>query len=500
MDIAAITEQIKTLPPPEQKHALGLLLKLQNEQDKEAARTNFLSFVQRVWPDFIFGRHHKIMADAFDRVAKGELKRLIINMPPRHTKSMFSSYLFPAFYLGRYPKRKVIQASHTGELAVGFGRQVRNLINSEEYSEIFEGVEIAADSKAAGRWNTNAGGTYYAIGVGGAMTGIGADILMIDDPHSEQDAQQGASNPEVYDRVYDWFTSGPRQRLQPGGAIIVIQTRWSKRDLTGQLIQRQVQGMGDDWEVIELPAIMPSGDALWPEYWRVEELEKLKDALPISKWMAQYQQNPTSEEGAIIKREWWKEWDKSQPPAVESVIMSWDTAFLKTERSDYSACTVWGVFQHPDENGVSQPNLILMYAFSAKLEFPELKQTARQLYMEYEPDQFIVEKRASGAPLIFELRQMGIPVTEFTPARGQDKISRANAVTDLFASGFIWAPQKRWAEEVIEQCASFPNGDYDDYVDSTTQALLRFRQGGWLMTKLDEDEEEMYPRPPVDYY
>lgn len=501
MDVDALRQQVDKLPATEKAEALKLLLKIEDMRDKQRAQEHFLPFVQRMWPDFIFGTHHKIMADAFDRVANGELKRLIINMPPRHTKSMFSSYLFPAWFLGRYPKKKVIQASHTGELAVGFGRQVRNLINSDEYHEVFEDVTISADSKAAGRWNTNKGGTYFATGVGGTMTGIGADILMIDDPHSEQDAQQGAGNPDVYHRVYEWYTSGPRQRLQPGGAIIVIQTRWSKIDLTGQLISRQINGTsGDEWEVIELPAILPSGKALWPEYWELEELEKLKQSLPVGKWMAQYQQNPTSEEGAIIKREWWKRWDKSRPPHIEALIMSWDTAFLKTERSDYSAMTLWGIFYHPDDTGKDQPNLMLIYAWSEKVEFPELKRVAHQMYVEYEPDQFVVEKRASGAPLIFELRAMGIPVTEFTPSRGQDKISRANAVSDLFASGFVWAPQTRWAEEVIEQCASFPNGDHDDYVDSTTQALIRFRQGGWLRTNMDEDDEEEYAPQTYEYY
>jgi len=501
MDLSALKSDIDKLPPKERKDALEVLLTLKDEQERLAAQENFLPFVERMWPEFVSGSHHKIMADAFDRVARGELKRLIINMPPRHTKSMFASYLFPAWYLGKFPNRKVIQSSHTSELAVGFGRQVRNLINSPQYADVFDGVSISQDSKAAGRWNTNKMGTYFAIGVGGSMTGIGADILMIDDPHSEQDAQLGATNPEVYDRVYEWFTSGPRQRLQPGGAIIVIQTRWSKRDLTGQLIERQTREEGgDEWEVIELPAILPSGAALWPEFWKLEELEALKQSVPVSKWMAQYQQDPTSEEGALIKREWWQVWDKKTPPPMEAVILSMDTAFLKTERSDYSAATVWGVFYHPDDHGVERPNLMLLYAWAEKVEFPDLKRAARELYMDFEPDQFIVEKKASGAPLIFELRAMGIPVMEFTPSRGQDKISRVNAVTDLFASGYVWAPKKRWAEEVIEQCASFPNGDHDDYVDAMSQALLRFRQGGWLTTEMDDDEEDDYAPKEYVYY
>lgn len=478
-----------------------MLGELEEAKGKEKARTGFLDFVRMMWPSFIAGEHHQVMANAFERVARGELKRLIINMPPRHTKSEFASYLFPAWYLGQYPEKKIIQTAHTAELAVGFGRKVRNLIGQEDFQTVFPGISLSSDSKAAGRWNTNKRGDYFAIGVGGAVTGKGADVLVIDDPHSEQEAQMGAYNPEVYDRVYEWYTSGPRQRLQPGGAIIIVMTRWSTRDLTGQIIKNSTQREGSgEWEVIELPAILPSGKALWPEFWELEELEALKAELPVSKWSAQYQQDPTSEEGALIKREWWREWEHEAPPQCEAIIQSWDTAFLKTQRSDYSACTTWGIFHHPDDEGVTRPNLILLDAYKEKLEFPDLKRAAYDKYWEWEPDQMVVEKKASGAPLIFELRAMGIPVTEFTPSRGQDKIARVNAVTDLFASGVIWTPNKRWADELIEECAAFPSGDHDDLVDSTTQALLRFRQGGWIRTEMDDWDDEPSYRRPVEYY
>lgn len=500
MDLASLKAQVDQLPDNERVEAMRLLIELAEKQSIEESRTRFLPFVKRLWPGFIEGKHHEIMASAFERVARGELKRLIINMPPRHTKSEFASKFFPAWYIGQYPDRKIIQASHTAELAVDFGRQTRNIINSEEYQEIFEGVKVASDSKAAGRWNTNKRGTYFAVGVGGVMTGKGADILMIDDPHSEQDAALGQYNPEVYDRVYEWYTSGPRQRLQPGGAIIVIQTRWSKRDLTGQLIKKQIEGdKGGEWEVIQLPAIMPSGEALWPQFWTLGELEALREELPKHKWLAQYQQDPTSEEGALIKRDWWRRWEKTSPPPVEFVLQSWDTAFRKTERSDYSAMTTWGVFYHPDKDGKEQPNLILLDAFKDKMEFPELKRTVKTTYQEWEPDQLIIEAKAAGDPLVHELREMGIPVTDFTPSRGNDKIVRVNSVTDLFASGFVWAPETKWADDVIEECASFPAGEHDDYVDSVSQALMRYRQGGWIRTELDEEEDEYIPEP-IEYY
>jgi predicted phage terminase large subunit-like protein len=366
---------------------------------------------------------------------------------------------------------------------------VRNLVDQDVYRDIFPGVGLQTDSKAAGRWATNKGGDYFAIGVGGAVTGKGADILIIDDPHSEQEAAQAEINPEIYDKTYEWYTSGPRQRLQPGGAIIVVMTRWSKKDLTGQVLKAASQRSGEEWEVIEFPALLPSGKPLWPQFWPRMELEALQKELPHSKWMAQYQQQPTSDSTAIVKREWWKIWEDDEAPNCEFTLMSWDTAFEKNNRADYSALTHWGVFYHPDETGLPQANIILLNAFRERMEFPRLKQEAIDQYKEWEPDSVIIEKKASGAPLIYEMRAMGIPVQEFTPSKGNDKISRLNAVSDIFASGRVWAPNTHWAEEVIEEVASFPAGEHDDYVDSVSLALMRFRKGGYIRTLLDEEDE-----------
>ena len=221
---AKLLEALPSLPLEEQKEILSLLEDLEESEKREAARDSFMGFTKYVWPAFIEGRHHKIMASAFERVASGELKRLIVNMPPRHTKSEFASYLLPAWFLGRFPEKKIIQTAHTAELSVGFGRKVRNLVDSNDYKSVFPSLGLRSDSKAAGRWSTSKNGEYFAIGVGGAVTGKGADLLIIDDPHSEQEGQSADAG--VFDRVYDWYTSGPRQRLQPGGAIIVVMTRW----------------------------------------------------------------------------------------------------------------------------------------------------------------------------------------------------------------------------------------------------------------------------------
>ena len=496
ISIKDIPKILPLLSPFDREKLLQELDQLERLKTKNLCTNRFLPFAKHMWPSFISGRHHARMADAFERVANGTLKRLIINMPPRHTKSEFASFLLPAWFLGRNPNKKVIQCSHTAELAVGFGRKVRNLVDTDDYHEIFPDLVLQADSKAAGRWNTSKGGDYFAIGVGGAVTGKGADLLIIDDPHSEQEAAIAETSPEVYDKTYEWYTSGPRQRLQPGAAIVVVMTRWSKKDLTGQVLKAELQRGGEhseNWEVIEFPAILPSGGALWPEFWSIEELTALKEELPNSKWQAQYQQNPTSEESAIVKREWWQIWERDTPPKCEFTLMAWDTAFEKSQRADYSALTFWGVFyQDNAKTGKNEANIILLNAFRERMEFPRLKQVAIQQFKDWKPDSVIIEKKASGAPLIYELRAMGIPAQEFTPTKGNDKISRLNAVSDLFASGRVWCPDMAWAEEVVDEVAEFPAGEHDDYVDSVSMALLRFRQGGYVRIDLDEPEEQKY--------
>ena len=792
-----LDDLVASLTPADQEKLLQQVQDYKDAVDRERCQKSFMAYVKKMWPGFIHGRHHAVMAKKFEEIAEGKLKRLIINLGPRHTKSEFASYLLPSWFLGRYPEKKVIQASNTADLAVNFGRKVRNLVGSEEYARIFPDVALRQDSKSAGRWATNKNGEYFAIGVGGTMTGKGADLLIIDDPHSEQEAALAAGRPEIYDSVFEWYSSGPRQRLQPGGAIVVVMcmtgdtsvlmadgshkplseiragdmvatfdkgrltkskvnnwqsngvdsiykiqtqsgrilrankrhpflvmndgvlewtrlhqlkigdelvslkdapvhqeqkqnqgcvelacqkqvitegtlmrriarwgitgsgktshansainqpaqtgcvkraienntprhpqplstgeqsgsnhatasrlvsttkwlqnaaigamsaaksllrktpaptgtgssvlttattqekcvdsyattatlqsaterrqaflnelqrisdfttdqivaitadgqeevfdveidrtenfiangvvshnTRWSKSDLTGKILKTAGElGKEDQWEVIELPAIMPSGKPLWPEFWSYEELSALRDELPPAKWNAQYQQNPTAEEGAIVKREWWKIWESERAPRCEFVIQSWDTAFTKGERNDYSACTTWGVFNlNEDETDV---NIILLDAFQKRMEFPELKEKAHSHYIDWEPDAFIVEAKAAGAPLIFELRKMGIPVSEYTPSRGNDKFVRINSVADLFQSGKVWAPDTRWARELIENMAAFPNADHDDLTDSAVQALIRFRQGGFLRLQTDEQEEMRSFKRKVAFY
>jgi len=458
---------------------LKLRLRLAVLEKNEACQKDFLTFVKTVWPEFIAGRHHRIIAEKLERVARGELKRVIINMAPRHTKSEFASFLFPAWMMGRNPKMKIIQATHTTELAVNFGRKTKNLIDSDEYKTIFPDVKLAADSKASGRWDTSAGGMYYAVGVGSNLAGRGGDLVIIDDPHSEQTAMSANG----FEDAWDWYTGGPRQRLQPGGSIVLVQTRWSEKDMTGQLIKQMGKDpKADQWEVIELPAIFDDETPCWPEFWSLEDLSAVRASIPPSKWNAQYQQNPTGEENAIIPRDWWNKWEGKAVPQLQYVIQSYDTAFSKRETADFSAITTWGVFYPIEGEG---PHLILLDSKKGRWDFPELKQLAFDQWKFWDPDTVIVEAKASGLPLTHELRNVGIPVVNFTPSKGNDKLTRVHSVSPLFEAGMVWAPDEAFADELIEEVAAFPNGEYDDLVDSMTQALMRYRQGNFIQLPTD---------------
>lgn len=454
-----------------------------------------------------------------------------------------TSWLLPLWYIGKNPRAKIMQCMNTQDLASGFGRRVRNVISKEAiatdkkgydpYHEIFPDLDISKDSGAASHWHTNTEAEYYGVGIGGKIAGRGANLLIIDDPHSEQEAKQAENDPSVFDNVYDWYVYGPRQRLQPAASICVIQTRWSKRDLTGQLIKKMQSSdsaVKDRWEVIEFPAILDEGQeterSLWPGYWPLPILQATRDALPVQAWQAQYQQRPTSESAAIFKRDNWRiwgrdtdidlalgksscphpslrrAWEDRSPPSCSFIIQSWDCASSKNERSHPNAFTEWGVFTIEDPaTGREISNIILLSSFQKRMEFPELKAKAKQFYEEGRPDVLLVENKSAGMQLLQEFRSMGIPAEDFSgSSRGSkglpnDKIARANSVSDVFASRYVWAPETRFADEVITQMAEFPNSDADDLVDSTVQAMIRFRTGGFIRTANDEaDDDEDRPR------
>ena len=483
-----------------------LVDELATRRQNKLAYDDLIEFCKRMQPDYIVGKHHRMLANMLMAIEAGDKDRICVNIPPRHGKSQLVSIFFPAWFLGRNPNKKVMMVSHTTDLAVDFGRKVRNLISTDEYKTIFPTVKLAVDSKSAGRWNTNTGGEYYACGVGSALAGRGADLLLVDDPHSEQDVING--NFSTFEKAYEWYTFGARTRLMPGGRVAIIQTRWHMDDLTGRVVRDMAQNdKADEFEVIEFPAILEVEDEdgdiiqkpLWAEFFDLEALLRTKASMPTFQWNAQYQQHPTAEEAAIVKREWWNLWMSEDAPPCEYIIMSLDAAAERHNRADYTALTTWGVFMNEEENAY---HIILLNSIKERLEFHELKELALDEYRTWEPDSFIVEKKSSGVALYQEMRRMGLPIQEYTPHRGTgDKLARLNSVSDIVSSGLCWVPQTRWAEEVVEEIAGFPFMSHDDLVDSTVMALMRFRQGGFIRLPTDEPEEQTYfKRKASGYY
>ncbi len=486
-----------------------MLDELEQRHHAKMCRDDLIEFCKHMQPDYIVGKHHRILADELMAIEAGEKDRICVNIPPRHGKSQMVSVHYPAWFLGRNPDKKIMMVSHTTDLAVDFGRKVRNAIGQDEFKEIFPTVGLSKDSKSAGRWNTNFQGEFYACGIGSSIAGRGADLLLVDDPHSEQDVLNG--NYSVFDKAYDWFTFGARTRLMPGGRVAIVQTRWHMDDLTGRVTRDMTMNPGaDQYEVVEFPAILDVTNSdtgeivqkpLWPEFFDLAALERTKATMPTYQWNSQYQQQPTAEEAAIVKREWWQYWTQERPPTCEYVIMALDSAAETHTRADYTALTTWGVFKNAESNAY---NIILLASMKERIEFPELKTRALAEYKRRAPDAFIVEKKSSGTALYQEMRRIGIPVQEYTPHRGSgDKLARLNSIADIISSGFVWVPTTRWAEELVEEVAGFPFMRNDDLVDTTIMALMRFRQGGFITLPTDDwgdDDDTRQYRPNTAYY
>ena len=653
MDLSKLTpEMIEKLPAEEKKELLELLEQRDHLARRDEARTNFLSYVEQVWPQFIAGEHHRIMANAFERIIQGKLKRLIISMPPRHalavdtpiptpdgwkrvdeiasgsyvygpdgtpvmvlgtsevfenkpvwrvdvagsdefvradaehrwsvswnngrtwqtqtteqiykyqqethryaltpgvttpdgvtfppraiylshagtadtmcvkvdrdddlfqaggcyvatmnTKSEFGSWLLPSWFLGHFPDKKILHASHTQDLTANFGRKIRDLIDEEGYRDIFPGTLLKSDAKSSGKWQTSRGGQYYAAGVGGALAGRGADLAIIDDPISEQDVTDSA-----FDQCWEWFQSGPRQRLQPGGVIVIIMTRWSRKDLVGKLLTRMEKDpLAEQYEYIEFPALLYEEgyegndthilDSLWPEYWDKESMLAVKRSISPHLWNAQYMQHPTGKGSTIIPKEYIKRWPADKRlPDVEFLLHSYDPAFEQKESQDPTGFTKWGAFRpvgiiDGKRYDGSRLHFICLGSLKKRLDFPELKRMAISQYRVDKPDTVVIEKRASGLPMVQELQRAGLFVETFTPHRGTgDKAARLNAVASMFEEGLVWVPDgPMWAEELVEDLVGFPNMEDDDLVDSTTIALNRFKRGNLVSFNTDDEDED----------
>ena len=300
--------------------------------ETELARRHLLDFAPEIVFDYVAAPHHALICDRLEAVERGDIDRLMIAMPPRHGKSQLASRLFPAWCLGRNPRTQIIAASYNSDLANDFGRDVRNIVGSPEFANVFPDVSLSVDSKAANRMNTNKGGTYIAAGVGTAVTGRGAKIALIDDPFKDR---MEADSERIRDSVWAWYQSTLYTRLMPGGAVVVINTRWHEDDLSGRLLNGS-----DKWEVLELPAINPQGEALWPAWYDVLALERIKANIGPREWSALYQQKPQPDEGTFFQRDWLKEW--TERPRHLNIYGSSDYA-VTDSGGDYTVHTVWGV-------------------------------------------------------------------------------------------------------------------------------------------------------------
>ena len=509
-ELELLLQNVDNLSEAELLEVEKMIEELDKRAKLQAARDDLIAFCQYMDPNYKVGRHHRLLANQLMAIERGEKDRVCVNIPPRHGKSQLVSTYYPAWFIGRNGGKKVMLVSHTSDLAVDFGRKVRNIIDSEPYQQVFSNVGLSSDSKSAGRWNTTTGCEFYATGVGSALAGRGADLLLVDDPHSEQDVLNG--NFTAFDKAYDWFSFGARTRLMPGGRVAIVHTRWHSMDLTGRLVQDMTNNEGSDqYEVVEYPAILEVEDkdtgelvqkALWPEFFDLPALLRTKASMAAFQWNAQYQQNPTGEEASIIKRDWWRIWPGDEPPAVEYVIMALDAAAESHNRADFTSLTTWGVFFNEEENA---HQIVLLNAIKRRVEFPELKVLATEEYNTWDPDSFIVEKKSSGTPLYQEMRRAGLMVQEYTPVRGttnnpNSKMARLNSISDIISSGLVWVPATRWAEELIEEVAGFPFAPNDDAVDTTIMALMRFRQGGFIRLPTDEPDPEPVYRRRAAYY
>ncbi|MBK7550120.1 MAG: phage terminase large subunit [Rhodoferax sp.] len=419
--------------PPSPQDAANELL------NRRLARSNLLPFITYVMPSYTAAAHHKLICEKLEAVERGEIKRLMIAMPPRHGKSQIASRMFPAWYLGRNPGKQIISASYNSDLATDFGRDVRNLIAADEYPRLFN-VALAQDSRAANKWHTDNGGQYIAAGVGTAITGRGADIALIDDAFR------------------DWYTSTLYTRLMPGAAIVVIGTRWHDDDLSGRLLAAQAHG-GDKWEVLNLPAISDDNEALWPEWYPLERLEQIRAVLPARDWNSLYQQNPVPDDGEFFKKEWLADY---QTLPKELTIYGASDYAVTSGGGDWTEHGVFGV----DQNG----NIYILDWWRGQTAADVWINAKCDLIIKHKPKLWFGEAgpiRRSIEPFLNRRMQErnALCRIEWLTSIG-DKESRARGIQALASMGKLWFPANApWKGDIQTQMLRFPAGAHDDAVD-----------------------------------
>ena len=490
--------------------------------------------------------HHRLLNNKLEALERGYVvedgkkvpfKRLMVFMPPGSAKSTYGSVLFPSWYLGRNPRRNVIQGSYNSELACRFGRRARNALSSEVHRAVFR--QGLGAKKADGEWETEQGGEYFAFGMKTGVTGRRADLVVIDDAIK---GRKEADSKTERDNVWETYKGDIRTRMKPNCAILYIATRWHEDDPAGRILPSDSLGKsgwvtakdGERWYVLSLVAVVETkeehdydplgrdlGEILWPEWFTEKMLLQEKKTQGPRNWASLYQQKPRPDEGAILKAKHWRKWPSDKPPKCIYVVSVYDTAFEKDEENDYSARTSWGIFWHeepapdpadepdPDDKlakwRVSKPIgghycMILLERFKDRVEFPELRRLAIAHQKEFKPDRVLIEKKASGHSLIQELRRAGIRVGALEADRS--KTARASAAAVTLDDGCVWYMDRKWAEEVIEECAAFPNGLHDDITDTVVHAINWMRTTYHIETKGDrkadeDDADKPRKKPPV---
>jgi len=510
VDIQAINRSTHRTKLEEKDINFNILLSLRSSLRQLVAKesnTDFLTFIRKVAPtlvtDWKMGRHIEVLADKLQKVQEGEIKRLMVFLPPRSSKSVICSKLFPAWYIGKNPNHEIMSISHSDQLASDFGRSVRDIVNMEDFQDMFNGVQLRQDVRAAGKWKTSGNGSYYAAGVRSQIAGRGAHIAILDDAMSEEDAISNAGRKYIK----EWWPSGLRTRLMPNGSIIIINTRYHYDDLCGWLLKQEEKmdlSSKEKWHVVSIPAWideksskllgLPVGSSYFPE-WKSDDVLRL-DELEIratngSKyWESLYMQNPTPDEGGIIKKDWLQWWDFDDPPVCDFVIQTYDTAFSTKTTADFSVVQTWGIFGTMDEDSEQYvSNLILLGNVKGRYEYPELRRIAQEQYKTHRPDICVVEKKASGQSLIQDMRRGGLPVLEYNPDK--DKTTRLYAASPMFESGRIWLPKyKSWANDLADELTTFPYAPHDDQVDACSMAVHYVKESWRLQHSEDPDWED----------
>jgi predicted phage terminase large subunit-like protein len=468
------------------------------------ARDDFLTFVKVFAPtlvsDFKMGKHIKLLCSKLQGVVDGDIKRLMVFLPPRSSKSLICSKLFPAWYIGNFSNHEIMSVSHSDQLASDFGRTVRDIVNTEKFQRIFKGVALRSDVKAAGKWKTNKNGSYYAAGVRSQVAGRGANIALLDDVMSEEDSfsQTGRKY------IKEWYPAGLRTRLMPNGSIIIINTRYHYDDLCGWLLKQEktAEQSTYPWEVISIPAWLneeaaelldlPVGSSYFPE-WKSDEIlrideQEIRASNGARYWNSLYMQDPSPDDGGIIKKKYINWWEYEEPPECQFIIQTYDTAFSTSRTADYSVIQTWGIFNDYDEDYGHASHLILLGNTRGRYEYPELRRIAQDLYRDFRPDVCIIEKKASGQSLIQDMRRAGLPVLDYLPDK--DKVARVYASTPMMEAGRVWLPKNKiWADDLFSECMSFPNGSHDDQVDCMTMAV-HYMKDSWNLTHPEDPSWE----------